>query len=87
LTVVGLNVRKTNGDPLPAEVKESSLVTVWRHLNIEADSMGRVEGNELSGTVSRAANSTLKRRGAAPLRSPGQRSSCRGRRSPPTAAR
>ena len=67
LSAIGLEVVKANGDPRPAEVKQSGLITVWRHLHIEADSMGAVAGNELRGIVSRAQNATLRRRSQPPF--------------------
>jgi hypothetical protein len=55
LTVNGVGVKDASGQPLPTDVaKITPLLTIWRRLHIEVDSMGPVQGNFVEGTITRA---------------------------------
>jgi hypothetical protein len=55
ITVSGLNLLKGNNQPVPivcqnSNVCRSEMLTVWRRLHIEVDSMGVVSGNKETGS-------------------------------------
>lgn len=55
-----LRVIKWNGDYLPtATAKVSEVLTVWRRLHVEVDSMGTVSGNTITGQMNVAAGPSL----------------------------
>jgi len=57
LTVNGVGIKDASQQPLPTDrAKITPLLTVWRRLHIEVDSMGPVQGNFVEGTVTKAAN-------------------------------
>lgn len=52
LTPLGTNLADGSGTPLPTvRAKATQMLTVWRRLHIEVDSMGLVFGNRLSGNI------------------------------------
>ncbi len=52
LTVDSLNVKDSDGAPLPtAKGKITDMLTVWRRVHVEIDSMGPVTGNSVSGNI------------------------------------
>jgi hypothetical protein len=54
-TVSGTGVKDASGQPLPTNVaKITPLLTVWRRLHIELDTMEAVTGNFVKGTVTKA---------------------------------
>lgn len=55
LTVNGVGVKDSSGQPLPTpRAKITPMLTVWRKLHLEVDSMGPVQGNFVEGTVTKA---------------------------------
>lgn len=58
----GLTLRDSTGNALNAtKAKPTQMLTVWRKLHIEVDSMGAVAGNVVTGTITGvAANYTIK---------------------------
>lgn len=55
MTVSGTDIKDRNGSVLPTKQGVgTSLLTVWRRLHMEVDTMGPVAGNTLSGTVKSA---------------------------------
>jgi hypothetical protein len=49
------NLKDSSGNLLPTEqIKATEMLTVWRRLHIEVDSMGAVTGNQVSGTIKSA---------------------------------
>lgn len=52
LTESGTGLKDGNGNAVPnSQAKSSEMLTVWRNLHIEVDSMGTVTGNKVVGTV------------------------------------
>ena len=52
LFATGVNIKDASGATLPTDkAKPSPMLTVWRNLHLEVDSMGAVTGNLLSGSV------------------------------------
>jgi PKD repeat protein len=52
LFVSGVNINDSSGSSLPTDkAKVSPMLTVWRNLHIEVDSMGLVTGNRITGTI------------------------------------
>ncbi len=50
--VDGVNLKDANGNILPTpKAKVTDMLTVWRRVHIEVDSMGLVTGNNVTGTV------------------------------------
>ena len=48
----GTGLRDASGNDLPTvKGKASPMLTVWRRLHIEVDSMGKVVGNQITGTI------------------------------------
>ncbi|WP_287129901.1 hypothetical protein [Candidatus Cyanaurora vandensis] len=43
--------KEITDDATPAETKSTPMLTVWRKLHIEVDSMGVVSGNQVQGTI------------------------------------
>ncbi|HEV2851348.1 MAG TPA: hypothetical protein VHC97_00940 [Thermoanaerobaculia bacterium] len=63
LTVDGVGVKDSSGRPLPTNIaKITPMLTVWRRLHIEVDSMEPVAGNVVEGTVTKARPSERKGR-------------------------
>src|SRR6185369_6291063 len=55
VVVAGTDLRDGSGSTLPTDrAKPTDMVTVWRKVHVEVDSMGLVTGNEVAGTVSKA---------------------------------
>lgn len=55
LLVIGTEVRNPAGQTLPTEYANvTPVLTVWRRLHIELDSMGPVTGNVVTGVIARA---------------------------------
>ncbi|MFN2455863.1 MAG: hypothetical protein ABR577_16765 [Pyrinomonadaceae bacterium] len=52
LTVSRITLRDSTGSTLPTDkAKATEMLTVWRRVHIESDSMGLVNGNEINGLV------------------------------------
>lgn len=52
IVVNGTGLRDSTGNQLPTgRAKQTELLSVWRRLHIEVDSMGPVAGNSVSGTI------------------------------------
>jgi len=59
LTVNGVGVKDGLGQALPTDrAKISPILTVWRRVHIEVDSMGAISGNEVTGVIKRASKNT-----------------------------
>jgi hypothetical protein len=55
ITVDGTDLRDAGGSLLPtSQAGASDLLTVWRRVHVEIDSMGLVSGNEVTGSVVKA---------------------------------
>lgn len=60
----GLNLRDTSGNILPTtKAKRTEMLTVWREVHVEVDSMGTVTDNYLSGVVTGTSKSVFGRAG------------------------
>ncbi len=52
LTVDGVDIKDAEGNTLPTpQAKVTEMLTVWRRVHIEVDSMGTVTGNQVKGLV------------------------------------
>lgn len=52
LFATGVNIKDSAGVTLPTDKsKVSPMLTVWRNLHMEVDSMGPVTGNQITGTI------------------------------------
>jgi hypothetical protein len=59
VVVDGTNLKDKSGNTLPTEqAKVTEMLTVWRKLHIEVDSMGLVADNQVTGTVKSAKPNT-----------------------------
>lgn len=59
ITVNGLGLQDSTGGVLPtARAKSTVMLTVWRQLHIEVDSMGIISGNQLTGSITSVAVNT-----------------------------
>lgn len=55
VVVNGTNLRDSSGNTLPTQrVNVADMLTVWRRVHVEVDSMGPVTGNLVTGTIRRA---------------------------------
>jgi hypothetical protein len=62
-TASGVGVKDASGQSLPTDVaKITPLLTVWRRVHVEMDSMGAVAGNQVTGSIRRARPDTANNR-------------------------
>jgi hypothetical protein len=55
VVVAGLDLKDAEGNILPTpQAKVTDMLTVWRKVHVEVDSMGPVSGNQVTGTVKSA---------------------------------
>jgi hypothetical protein len=60
VTIDGTGLKDSTGASLPtAEIKRTELLTTWRRLHVEADSMGYVAGNKEEGQITAAVRLSL----------------------------
>jgi len=60
VSVDGTDLIDSIGRVLPtSQAKNTPMLTVWRRMHVEIDSMGPVTGNKITGTVQRASYSSL----------------------------